>query len=133
MIDAAFFGVLGRDAERKTSKAGREYLRFNVRVGNGDDVQWVSVLAFNDVAELAGRLRNDAHVYIEGPLSADAWLDRDGKPRASLSVMTWKCAETHRIGRNKPKHRDDDRADTAPAPPNGAGSLRDDLDDEIPF
>src|SRR5262249_31975681 len=124
MIDAAFFGVLGRDAERRTSKAGRDYLRPNVRVGNGDDAQWVSVVAFNDVAELADRLRKDAHVYIEGTLSADAWLDRDGKPRVNFNVMTWRCVETHRIGRNKPKHREDDRADTTPArsEPNGGRS-----------
>jgi single-stranded DNA-binding protein len=137
MIDAAFFGVLGRDAERKTSKAGREYLRLNVRVGNGDEAQWVSVLAFNDVAELAERLRKDARIYVEGTLSADAWLDRDGKPRVKLNVMSWRCFETHRIGRNRPKHREDDRADTISprSEPNGGRSLRDDLDDddEIPF
>jgi single-stranded DNA-binding protein len=91
------------------------------------------VLAFNDVAELADRLRKDARVYVEGTLSADAWLDRDGNPRANLNVMTWRCVETHHIGRNAPKHREDDRANTASAPPNGVGSLRDDLDDEIPF
>ena len=32
-IETAFFGVLGRDADLKTSKAGRQYLKFSVRVG----------------------------------------------------------------------------------------------------
>jgi single-stranded DNA-binding protein len=133
MIDAAFFGVLGRDAEHRTSKAGREYLRLNVRVGYSDDVQWVSVRAFTDIAELADRLRKDARVYVEGTHSADAWLDRDGEASVNLNVMSWRCFETHRIGRNKPKGGGDDRTVAAPARPNGVGSLRDDLDDEIPF
>ena len=32
-IEAAMFGALGRDAEAKTSKTGKPYLRLNVRVG----------------------------------------------------------------------------------------------------
>jgi len=46
-IEAAFFGVLARDAEGKTSKTGKSYVRFTARVGDGDSVQWVSVLAFD--------------------------------------------------------------------------------------
>jgi hypothetical protein len=48
-IEAAFFGVLGRDAEFKTSKNGKSYLRLNVRVGDGD-AQWISVMAFDPEA-----------------------------------------------------------------------------------
>jgi single-stranded DNA-binding protein len=103
MIDCAFYAVVGRDPERKTSKNGRTYLRLNVRAGNGDAAVWVSVMAFNDVDELAERLKKDSKVYIEGTITADAWIDRDGKARPNLNVMTWHCVETHRIGRNKPK------------------------------
>jgi len=49
-IECAFFGALGRDAERKTSQAGRSYLRLNIHVGDGDSVQWVSVVAFDEHA-----------------------------------------------------------------------------------
>jgi hypothetical protein len=35
-IECAFFGVLGRDGEAKTSKAGKPYLRLNMRVGDGE-------------------------------------------------------------------------------------------------
>jgi hypothetical protein len=35
-IEAALFGTLGRDAERKTSKNGKPYLRLNVACGEGD-------------------------------------------------------------------------------------------------
>jgi hypothetical protein len=40
MIEAAFFGALGRDGELKTSKNGKPYLRLNIRVGDGDTAQW---------------------------------------------------------------------------------------------
>src|SRR5258706_2325347 len=35
-IEAAFFGTLGRDCERKVSASGKRYLRLSVRVGDGD-------------------------------------------------------------------------------------------------
>lgn len=41
-IEAAMFGALGRDAEAKTSKSGKNYLRLNIRVGDGDAAQWVN-------------------------------------------------------------------------------------------
>jgi hypothetical protein len=47
MIECAFFGALGRDAERKTSASGKDYLRLNVRVGDGDGAQWISVMVFD--------------------------------------------------------------------------------------
>ena len=49
-IEAAFFGALGRDAESKVSKSGKRYLRLNVRVGDGDSAQWVSVMCFDEEA-----------------------------------------------------------------------------------
>src|SRR6266436_5072399 len=35
-IEAALFGMLGKDAETKTSAAGKPYLRLNIRTGDGD-------------------------------------------------------------------------------------------------
>jgi hypothetical protein len=42
MIEAAFVGVLARDAETRTSKNGKTFLRFSARVGDGDRCQWIS-------------------------------------------------------------------------------------------
>jgi single-stranded DNA-binding protein len=129
-VDCAFFAALGRDPERKVSKSGRDYLRLNVRAGVGDGAQWIGVMVFADVDELAGRLKKDSKVYIEGSITADAWIDKDGKARANLNVMTWHCVETHRIGRNKPPRprKPDDK------PSGAAPGLRNDFhNDEIPF
>jgi single-stranded DNA-binding protein len=102
-IDAAFFGVLGKDPERKTSQNGKPYVRLSVRVGSGDGAQWVQVLAFNELDGLAELTKGD-RVYCEGPLSVSAWLDqRDGKAKPNLTVLAWKAEATHRIGRNRGK------------------------------
>jgi Single-strand binding protein family len=74
-IDVALFGALTREPERKTSAAGRAYLRFNVRVGSGDGAQFANVMVFNDIDELARTLAKDGKVYIEGALSAEG-MDR---------------------------------------------------------
>jgi single-stranded DNA-binding protein len=93
-IKSAFFGTLGRDAEVKTSKAGKEYLRLNVRTGDddGDGAQWVSVMVFDqDVVNTAEKMVKGARVYVEGRLSVDEWTGADGTKRHGLSVMSWHC------------------------------------------
>jgi single-stranded DNA-binding protein len=111
-IEAAFFGALGRDAEAKTSKAGKAYLRLNVRVGDGDGAQWVSVMAFDQNAiDAADKMVKGARVYVEGSLSVTEWSAQDGVKRHGLSVMSWHC-RLSQIGRNKPPRaaRDQDEA-----------------------
>jgi single-strand DNA-binding protein len=101
-IEAAFFGSLGRDGELKTSKAGKEYLRLAVRIGDGEGAQWISVAAFDDEAiARADRLVKGASVYIEGTLKLDTWEGKDGALRAGLSVMSWHC-RLAQIGKNRP-------------------------------
>ncbi len=75
-IECAFLGALGRDAEPKTSQAGKPYLRLSLRIGNDDAAQWVSVLAFDPSAvELADRFTKGARVYVEGSLSLNEWTN----------------------------------------------------------
>jgi single-stranded DNA-binding protein len=107
-IEAAFFGVLGRDAEVKTSQAGRRYLRLNVRVGDGDSAQWVSAMVFDEQAlEAVDRLVKGARVYIEGRISIGEWTGQNGAQRHGLSVLSWHC-RLSQIGRNRPRR---ERAD----------------------
>jgi single-stranded DNA-binding protein len=128
-VEAAFFGTLGRDAETKTSKAGKTYLRLNVRAGDGDTPQWISVMAFDPEAiAAADRMLKGAKVYVEGKISLDEWTGQDGQKRISLSCMSWHC-RIAAIGRNKPK-RQSDREVTAPYAPAGS---RPAFSDDIPF
>lgn len=100
-IEAAFFGTLGRDAERKRSGAGKEYLRLNVRVCDGADQQWISAMVFDEDA-LAGsdKMTKGVRVYLEGRLSVSEWTGTDGAKRLGLSVLSWHCRLAH-IGRLK--------------------------------
>ena len=46
-IECALFGSLIRDAEAKTSKAGKQYLRLNLRVENGEAAQFINTTVFD--------------------------------------------------------------------------------------
>jgi len=126
-IECAFFGSLARDAETKTSKAGKQYLRLNVRVENGETAQYINVMAFDaDAVAVADKLVKGARVYCEGKLSLDEWTGQDGQKRTGLSVMSFHC-RLSQIGRNKPRKQTSDREATAPY-----GS-RPAFNDSIPF
>jgi single-stranded DNA-binding protein len=102
MIDCAFFGALVGDAELKTSKAGKQYLRFRVAVGSGDDMQFVGVMLFGDAADELRDATKGTRVYCEGRLKLDTWTGQDGAERHGLSAM---CAYARiaQIGARKPK------------------------------
>jgi single-stranded DNA-binding protein len=141
-IEAAFFGALSRDAESKTSKSDKPYLRINVRISDGPDAQWISVLAFDEKAiAAADNFVKGARVYVEGRLTLGEYTAGDGSKRASLSCMSWHC-RLAQIGRNKTKRA---RHTAAPSIAGGVadfgsaaartapGQAHADLDDEIPF
>jgi single-stranded DNA-binding protein len=129
-IEAAFFGALGGDAEKKTSKTGKPYLRLNVRVGDGEGATWVSVLAFDPRAiEQADKFLKGARCYIKGRLSADEWTAQDGTKRHGLSVLSW-YTRLSEIGRNKSVRKN---GDAKPRPQEKPASANAFYDDEIPF
>ena len=102
-IEVALFGMLGRDAEPKTSKNGRPYLRLNVACGEGDATQWVSAMVFDERAiAVVDKLVKGARIYLEGRLSLSQWAAQDGTTRSGLSVMSWHC-RLSQIGRAKTK------------------------------
>lgn len=136
-LECAFFGTLGRDAERKTSQAGKAYLRLNIRVGDDDAAQWVSVLAFDERAiVVADKFIKGARVYVEGRLSTNEWTGQDGEKRLRLSVMSWHC-RLAQIGRNKPKREHETSVAGGYVSPRSAPAGRlpgtGDFNDKIPF
>jgi single-stranded DNA-binding protein len=130
-IEAAFFGVLGRDAESKVSGSGKHYLRLNVRVGDGDQAQWISVMTFDQSAiDTADKLIKGTNAYIEGRLTASEWTGQDGAKRHGLSCMSWHC-RLSQIGRNKVKSKKPQTAGSGRA--RAAGSLHAPLGNGTPF
>ena len=90
-IHAAFTGRIGKDAEIRTTRAGKPWAAFPVAVDTDVDSEagtaWVRVALFGDtVGALAPRLTKAAQVYVEGRLTLRSWTDADGKARAGLSV-----------------------------------------------
>jgi single-stranded DNA-binding protein len=127
MIESAMFGTLSRDEEVKTSKAGKQYLRLNLRVGDGDEAQFVNAMIFDTAAiDIADKLVKGARIYIEGRLTVDEWTGKDGAKRHGITVMGSHC-RLAQIGRNRPKRENSTSAAALYAP---GGS---DLNDDIPF
>ena len=66
-IETAFFGFLARDAEPRTSRAGKAWVRLSVGgAGKDDAIQWVQVAVFGKAAENAATLEKGDRVYCEG-------------------------------------------------------------------
>jgi single stranded DNA-binding protein len=103
-IECAFTGRLGSDPELRTSQAGKPWCRFSVAIGEGDDVQWVSVAAFGEAAErVSDLLAKGDRAYVEGTLRLNEWTDREGLTRHGLQVAAWRVEALGKIGRRKPK------------------------------
>jgi single-stranded DNA-binding protein len=107
-IEAAFFAVLGRDAELKTSAKGKQYLRLSCRVGDGEGASWVNCTSFDSEAiAVADKLTKSARVYVEGSIKLDKWTSQDGTERTGLSCLSWHT-RLAAIGRNRPRKQKDD-------------------------
>jgi single-strand DNA-binding protein len=139
-IECAFFGSLARDAETKTSKNGKTYIRANIRVENGETAQFINCMIFDtDAIAIADKLVKGARAYIEGKLSLDEWTGQDGAKRTGLSCVSWHC-RLAQIGRAKVKREQQkqdppasgrERAARSDFAPSGGGSA--DMNDDIPF
>jgi single-strand DNA-binding protein len=75
-IETAFWGVLGKDPQLKTSKNGKAFTNMNVvvTVGQADDGkdanQWLRVACFGATAEnIAARAKKGDRIYVEGSLT----------------------------------------------------------------
>jgi single-strand DNA-binding protein len=138
-IDVAFYGFLAADAEARTSKAGKQWVRLRVGIGKDEDIQWVSVAVFGKAIEAAAELRKGDRCYIEGAIKLESWRGQDGVERHGLSVAAFKCDRTHQIGRHRPKRERDDSGGvsaaggTAKRSSAGATAGDSDPDDQIPF
>jgi single stranded DNA-binding protein len=120
-ISAAFAGRLGKDAEVRTTRAGKPWVAFSVCVDTNKDSEaatsWVKVALFGDgVDAMAPRLTKGTEVYCEGKLSLRSWVDGNGNERSGLSLATGTVTVMGQIGKK----------------PREAAKAKE-LDDAIPF
>jgi single-stranded DNA-binding protein len=73
-LEACFTGKVITEPESKISAAGNAWMRFNVAIGEGEEVQYIQVKAFGDTAaKLRGQIAKGSKVYAEGKLRLDRW------------------------------------------------------------
>lgn len=102
-IACAFEGRLGKDAQLKTTQAGRAFMVMSVIVGEDEEAQWINVSAWNDhLIDLADHLKSGVAVYVEGKLKMRHWDSAEG-PRSGLQVSASLVQPLALIGRSKPK------------------------------
>lgn len=107
-IDAAFFGTLGRDAKAKTPEASKAYLRLSVRISEGHEAQWVSVLSFDQEAiAAADKLIKGATRLCRG-LAQPGQVEGAGWHRAAVALIhgatNASCRRSEGTGRASRRH-----------------------------
>jgi single-strand DNA-binding protein len=113
-ILACFTGRLGKDAEVRTTKAGKAWASFSVCVDTDRDAEaatlWVRCALFGDTVDaMAPRLLKGTEVYCEGRLSLRPWTDGAGKERVGLSLATGLVQPMGQIGKPaQPKREEHD-------------------------
>uniref|UniRef100_UPI003562C3C6 single-stranded DNA-binding protein n=1 Tax=Bacteroides fragilis TaxID=817 RepID=UPI003562C3C6 len=87
MFNGEIIGNLGRDAEVKTSKNGKNFLTFTVahteKHGETEETTWISCIYYNE--KVASYLTKGKKVYISGSLSVRVYND---KPDITCNVAT---------------------------------------------
>ena len=88
MIRALLTGQLYGPPQARTSKSGSTFATAKVRAdGKDGSTLWVSIIAFNDLADRLLTLKANAAVALSGKLEVSAYTAKDGTPAAGLSVV----------------------------------------------
>ncbi len=125
-------GVLYRQPEQRTSRAGKSFVVATVRAKEGEGSQWWKVLAFSESAgaELL-RLGDGDAVSAQGQLKAELY-EKDGETRLSLSVIADHVLALKQPPRQREK-KAAARADTRSRAARVAGDGVDVFGDAVPF
>ena len=122
MIRALLTGQLYGDPQARTSQAGKPFTTAKVRAdGKDGSTLWVSIIAFNDLADRLLTMKANNAVALSGKLEVNAYTDKQGNPAAGLSVV---CDELATL-KAKPKPK----AAPAPAQQPAMAGFDDDLPD----
>jgi single-strand DNA-binding protein len=110
-------GNLGRDPELRSTPQGTPVCDLSVAVSRrfkseteveNEHTTWYRVTCWRRLAEIAAQyLTKGSPLYVEGTLSVDEWVDREGKVRFTLKVD---ATELHLLGKAA-------QTETQPAPP----------------
>lgn len=134
-----FVGNLGADPDLRYTGDGKPVANFRIAVTGGkkDSTEWISAVAWEKTAELAGQyLRKGSKVYVEGRLQTRQWEDKEGNTRYQTEVVVERIQFLDSKRDSETRREQED----APPPSNGKSKGRKGrsappppLDDDIPF
>ncbi len=113
MIRALITGTLYGDPQARTSQAGKSFTTAKVKAdGKDGSALWVSIVAFNDLADRLLTMKANNALALSGKLEVSAYTAKDGTPAAGLSVV---CDQLATL-KAKPRPRTEPTPAPRPAP-----------------
>ncbi len=106
MIRALVSGVLHEAPKARTSASGKPFATAKLRADGKDGATvWCSLIAFGEQGERLVSLPAGAALSVSGRVEVSAWSDKQGEPKAGLSLVVEEMATL----KAKPKPRDEGR------------------------
>lgn len=137
LCEITIAGNLGRDAERKSTPDGKEYVKFNVAVPdkvNGEPATYwfgVTVWGGNGFSDLvlrdAAAFKKGDHVLVKGRFAERHYQSREGEAKTELTINAQNVGLLQRVARQDEAPPPSRSFNTPRAPARSPGL------DDIPF
>ena len=143
-------GNVGKDPEIRSTQGGSKVASFSLATSESwkdkqtgerrEKTEWHKVVVWSEglVKVVEQYVRKGSKLFVQGKLETRKWQDQNGQDRYTTEIkLTGFNAVLNMLnkveGASRDERGDDERVPSAgPNYPSG-GSLREDLDDEIPF
>lgn len=87
MIRILATGTLHTEPTSRTSANGNPYTTAKLRADSKEATTWCSLIAFGEAADRLATLKAGAALSVSGRAEVSAWLDKQGEPKAGLSIV----------------------------------------------
>jgi hypothetical protein len=125
---ALISGRLWRSPERKTSKAGKQFVTATIREGNGDAVTWWKILCFSESGcEELLQLGDGDGAAVSGDFKVETF-EKGGELRLSHTIFAERVISARRQKRQRESDRGVEQTSVSETAHSGA-----DLNDDLPF
>lgn len=140
MNRATLIGRIGRDPESRTTQGGSRVMSFSLATSERwrdkssgeikERTEWHNIVIWNEqIGKIAEQYcRKGSQILIEGAIQSREFTDKDGNQRKTTEIVLQGFNGLLKL--LDAKRDDGPRQDDPPA---RRGSLKDQLDDEVPF
>lgn len=88
MQNITIAGIIDRRAEEMQRRDGGKFLKFVVVASSANSTNWYSCIVNERYQGTAPYLSEGAKVVVQGQLRAKAYVNDNGEPRPSLTIVT---------------------------------------------